>query len=149
MHKTALALVLLTIAQTSLGSASPSDVATIRALRLENNRAIQSHNVPLMQRAWAAKIRLIETDGTLFSGSKALAESYATFEFKDKSFVAYARRPTKITIGVDGTNAAEYGNWTAVFKAPKRGHSGTYLASWRKFRTGWKIVYEAYVSLGY
>ncbi|MEO9170446.1 MAG: DUF4440 domain-containing protein [Candidatus Baltobacteraceae bacterium] len=148
MRKTIFALMLLTIAQISLGSASPGDIATIRALRLENNRAIESHNVPLMRHAWAPTIRLIESDGTIFSGSRTLAASYATVEFRDTSFVAYVRRPTNITIGADGATAAEYGVWTAIVKAPKRVRSGTYLASWRKFGADWQIVYEAYVSLG-
>lgn len=148
MRKTIFALMLLTIAETSTGSASPKDVATIRALRLQNNRALESHNVELMRRAWAPTIRLIESDGTIFSGSGPLAASYASVEFRDKRFVAYVRRPTSITIGADGETAAEYGSWTAIVKTPKRVRSGNYLASWRKFGTDWKIVYEAYVSLG-
>lgn len=115
---------------------------------MENNNAIASRNVELMRHAWSQAIRLIEGDGTIFTGSGPLAASYASLEFKDASFVAYARRPVTITIGADGISAAEYGTWRAVYKTPKRDRSGSYLASWRKVRSDWKIIYEAYVSLG-
>ncbi|MGA8533772.1 MAG: hypothetical protein WB615_06670 [Candidatus Tumulicola sp.] len=130
-------------------SAEPvqSGVAAIRALRIANNVAIASHNVALMRKAWLPGIRLIETDGTLFSGSQSLASSYAQSEFRDVNFVAYVRRPSRIVVGNDGMHAAEYGEWTAIYKPPKRVRSGTYLASWRKTDAGWKIAYEAYVAL--
>ncbi|HET9096378.1 MAG TPA: nuclear transport factor 2 family protein [Candidatus Baltobacteraceae bacterium] len=148
MRKTILALLLFTLSAWSAGSASPGDVDEIRSLRLENNRAIASRNVELMRHAWSQSIRLIEGDGIIFTGSGPLAASYASIEFKDASFVAYVRRPITITIGADGRSAAEYGTWTAVYKTPKRDRSGRYLASWRKFGRDWKIIYEAYVSLG-
>ncbi|HEY8296789.1 MAG TPA: hypothetical protein VIG32_02030 [Candidatus Baltobacteraceae bacterium] len=88
------------------------------------------------------------SDGTVFSGAGPLADSYAGIEFKDPNFVAYVRRPMTITISSDGRHAAEYGAWTAVYKVPKRNRSGTYLASWRKSHSDWKIAYEAYVTLG-
>lgn len=100
-----------------------------------------------MRRAWSPSIRLIEGDGTIFTGSGPLAASYASLEFKDSDFVEYARRPITITIGADGMRAAEYGTWTAVYKTPKRDRSGSYLASWRKVGSDWKIIYEAYVRL--
>lgn len=148
MHKTIAALVLFTISVTSAVSAPQGDVDTIRSLRLENNRAIESHSVRLMERAWTPTIRLIVSDGTVYSGAGPLAASYAGTEFKDPNFVAYDRRPISITISADGRRAAEYGAWKAHYKTPKKAGSGTYLASWRKFGGVWKIVYEAYVTLG-
>lgn len=147
MRTIILVLALITIGAGSVVRPVPSDVVTIRALRLENNHAIASHNIALMRKSWTKNIRLIESDGTVYSGSASLAQSYADIEFKNAAFIAYARRPLNITISADGAQAAEYGKWTEIKKGPKRSHSGTYFASWRKYRGVWKIVYEAYVSL--
>lgn len=135
----------LTIAATPL-LGTQADVAKIRSLRLENNRAIAAHDVALMHRSWAPNIRLIVSDGTVYSGAAALGRSYMQEEFKDPRFVAYVRRPLNITIDADGVRAAEYGQWTAINKPPEKVRSGSYLASWRKFDKDWKIVYEAYAS---
>jgi hypothetical protein len=148
MFRAKLTFVLLTFAATSVVfAAATSDVATIRTLRLENNRAIVSRNVTLMRAVWMPNIQLIVSDGTVYSGSACLAQSYANTEFKDPRFIAYVRRPSSITISADGVHAAEYGTWTAIYKPPKNVQSGTYLASWRKFKSAWKIIYEAYVEL--
>jgi hypothetical protein len=128
-------------------SAAPSDVATIRALRLENNRAIADHNAALMKSIWSPRMRLIVSDGTVYSGASSLAKSYADTEFKDPRFIAYVRIPRQIEIAADGLHAAENGSWTAVQEAPGRVRSGTYLASWEKVDEKWRIVYEAYASL--
>ncbi|GAC1497866.1 MAG: DUF4440 domain-containing protein [Vulcanimicrobiaceae bacterium] len=101
-----------------------------------------------MRKAWSPHIRLIVGDGTVYSGSEPLGRSYVNDEFKDANFIAYERTPLSITIGANGARAAEYGKWISVNKVPKRVQSGTYLASWRKYGGTWKIVYEAYVSLG-
>jgi len=133
----------ITVATASVVQPAVSDVATIRALRLGNNHAIASHNIALMRKPWAPNIRLIVSDGTVYSGSAALAQSYADVEFKDVNFRAYVRIP--LSIRAHGTWAAEYGKWTKIEKKSARAHSGTYLASWRKYQSSWKIVYEAYV----
>ena len=128
---------------------APSDVAQIRALRLENNRAFLERDVAALRKPWKANIRLIESDGTEWSGADALARSYAGVEFRDPRFVEYVRIPTSITIAANGLHAAESGNWTLINKAPERVRSGTYLASWEKIAGTWKIVYEAYVALNH
>jgi len=131
------------------GAAAPSDVAQIRALRLANNRAISERDARALRKAWAPNVRLIESDGTTWTGANELARSYASVEFKDPKFVAYVRIPTSIAISADGLHAAERGNWTAVDKPPERVRSGTYLASWEKLGGAWRIVYEAYVTLNF
>lgn len=100
-----------------------------------------------MQSAWTPTIRLIVSNGTVYSGAGPLAASYSSTEFKDPNFIVYDRRPISITISADGRGAAEYGTWNALYKTPKHNRSGTYLASWRKFGAVWKVVYEAYVTL--
>ncbi len=116
MYQTIIALVVLLIAGSTPFRMPQADIAAIRALRLENNHAIESHDVTLMRKAWAPTIRVIESDGTTFSGSGSLAASYASVEFNDKRFVAYVRRPTTITISAEGKSAAESGFWTAIFQ---------------------------------
>jgi virginiamycin B lyase len=142
-----LTVAVLSIATTSVVSAAPSDVATIRALRLENNRAIASRNVALMRAAYTPNIRLMDSDGTLYLGANAVTKTYADNEFKDPHFVTYVRRPSNITISADGSHAAEYGAWTGINTAPEHVYSGTYLASWQKRGGIWKIVYEAFSEL--
>lgn len=128
---------------------APSDVAQIRALRLENNRAIFERDVVALRKPWKTNIHLLESDGSEWSGADALAKSYAGVEFKDPNFVEYVRIPTSITIAANGMHAAERGDWTAINRAPERVRSGTYLASWDKIAGTWKIVYEAYVALNF
>jgi hypothetical protein len=128
-------------------SVALSDVAQIRALRLENNRAILERDLPTLSKPWKSNIRLIESDGQIWTGASDLARSYASAEFKDPNFVEYVRIPSSITIAADGLHAAEHGSWTAMNKPPATVRSGTYLASWVKIAGAWKIVYEAYVAL--
>ncbi|MGH8171085.1 MAG: hypothetical protein ACRETJ_11165, partial [Steroidobacteraceae bacterium] len=71
----------------------PSDVSQIRALRLENNRAIARHDIPGMGETWSSDIHLICCGNVMFSGAKALTASYQEEEFKNPSFVAYVRIP--------------------------------------------------------
>ncbi len=130
-------------------SATSSDVGVIRALRLENNRAIAHHDAALMQSAWSPNIRLISSDGSLYTGAEQLAKSYAQNEFKDPRFIAYVRIPNSIEISSDGREAAESGSWTAIRKAPSRVTSGTYLASWQKSEGRWRIAVETYVRLNH
>lgn len=124
-----------------------SDVAQIRVLRLENNRAILERNLATLSKPWRSNIRLIVSDGRIWTGASDLARSYASAEFKDPNFIAYVRIPSNITIAPDGLHAAEAGNWTAINRPPERVRSGTYLASWVRISGTWKIVYEAYVAL--
>ncbi|MBV8637123.1 MAG: DUF4440 domain-containing protein [Candidatus Eremiobacteraeota bacterium] len=126
---------------------TPPDVATIRELRLENNRAIEHHDADLMRSVWLPNIRLIASDGSLYDGADTLAKSYADIEFKDSHFIAYVRIPEKIEINADGGWAAESGSWVGLRSAPERVGSGTYLAGWKKTAFGWRIAYETYVAL--
>ncbi len=148
MRRALLAFGLTMVILVGTTPAAPSDVAAVRALRIENNRAIRAHDVSRMQKLWSSHIRLIETDGTVISGSRTLAARYTQSAFKDGSFVSYVRIPKSVVISSEGARAAEYGTWTAIYKAPKQIRSGNYFASWQKTSNRWKIVYEAYVSLG-
>jgi virginiamycin B lyase len=133
----------------ALGESAPntsSDVAQIRALRLENNRAILERKLAALSKPWKSNVRLIESDGQIWTGAGDLARSYANAEFKDPNFVEYVRIPSRITIAADGGHAAELGTWTAINRPPERVRSGTYLASWEKIAGTWKIVYEAYAA---
>ncbi|MFN2527791.1 MAG: DUF4440 domain-containing protein [Candidatus Baltobacteraceae bacterium] len=125
--------------------AAQPDADAIAALRYENNHAIRSHDVALMRKSWSPHIRLIESDGTLFTGPAILAESYVQTEFRDANFISYRRIPKTIVVAADGRRASEYGTWKALYRPPKHGAVGTYFASWRKIGVRWQIVYEAYV----
>jgi hypothetical protein len=142
-------LALATLLLCCAPGSAPSDVSQIRALRLENNRAIYERDVATLRKAWKSNIRLVESDGSTWAGADALSRSYSSVEFKDPNFVEYVRIPSDITIAANGMHAAERGNWTAIDKPPERVRSGTYLASWEKVDGTWKIVYEAYVALNF
>ncbi|HZZ00313.1 MAG TPA: DUF4440 domain-containing protein [Candidatus Baltobacteraceae bacterium] len=139
--------VLLFCAGAARSDGAPSDVAQIRAVRLENNRAILERDVAALSKPWTANIRLVESDGQMWTGARDLAKSYANAEFKDPNFVEYVRIPSSIAIAADGVHAAENGSWTAINKPPEKVRSGTYLASWVKVAGVWKIVYEAYAAV--
>jgi virginiamycin B lyase len=146
-----LALGLLILLAATIGVAKTvdvaSDVSQIRALRLENSRAIARHDISGMRKAWSSDIHLICCGNEMFSGASALMASYQEEEFRNPAFVAYVRMPERISVSGDRTRAAEYGRWVGVFTRPHPVASGRYFASWKKERDGWKITSESYVTL--
>ena len=115
----------------------------IRQLRDQSNAAIARHEVGPAVAILHDRARIIASDGSLFDGAAAMARAFAA-SFADPDFVAYVRRPA--SIAVNGSTAAETGNWIGQWK--RREVRGTYLARWSREGAGWRIVAELFVPLG-
>jgi ketosteroid isomerase-like protein len=116
---------------------------TIRQLRDRSNAAIARHDVGPALAIHHDQARIIGSDGSLLDGAAAIARAFAA-SFADPDFVAYARCP--LSIAVNGSTAAETGDWTGQWR--RREVRGTYLARWSREPAGWRIVAELFIPLG-
>jgi hypothetical protein len=119
------------------------DEITIRQLRDQSNAAIARHEVGPAVGFHHDRARIIGSDGSLLDGAAAIARAFAA-SFADPDFVAYARSP--LSIAVNGSTAAETGNWIGQWR--RREVRGTYMARWSREPAGWRIVAELFVPLG-
>jgi ketosteroid isomerase-like protein len=115
----------------------------IRQLRDQSNAAIARHDVGPAVAIHHDHARIIGSDGSLLDGAAAIARAFAA-SFADPDFVTYERCP--LSIAVNGSTAAETGNWTGQWR--RREVRGTYLARWSREGAGWRIVAELFVPLG-
>jgi ketosteroid isomerase-like protein len=120
-----------------------TDEITIRQLRDQSNAAIARHDVGPAVAIHHDHARIIGSDGSLLDGAAAIARAFAA-SFADPDFVTYERCP--LSIAVNGSTAAETGNWTGQWR--RREVRGTYLARWSREGAGWRIVAELFVPLG-
>ena len=116
---------------------------TIRHLRDQSNAAIARHDVGSVVAVHHDHARIIGSDGSLLDGAAAIARAFAA-SFADPDFVTYERCP--LSIAVNGSTAAETGNWTGQWR--RREVRGTYMARWSREPAGWRIVAELFVPLG-
>jgi len=116
---------------------------TIRHLRDQSNAAIARHDVGPAIAIHHDHARIIGSDGSLLDGAAAIARAFAA-SFADPDFVTYVRSP--LSIAVNGSTAAETGNWTGQWR--RREVQGTYLARWSREPAGWRIIAELFVPLG-
>jgi hypothetical protein len=114
----------------------------IRQLRDRSNAGIARHEVETALAFHHDHARIIGSDGSLLDGAAAIARAFAA-SFADPDFVAYVRCP--LSIAVNGSTAAETGNWTGQWR--HREVRGTYLARWSREPAGWRIVAELFVPL--
>jgi ketosteroid isomerase-like protein len=119
-----------------------AEEVTIRQLRDQSNAAIARHDVGPALAIHHDHARIIGSDGSLLDGAAAIARAFAA-SFADPDFVTYVRCP--ISIAVNGSTAAETGNWTGQWR--HREARGTYLARWSREPAGWRIVAELFVPL--
>ncbi len=124
--------------------------ASIRALRLQYNHAIESRDPGAFAKFLSPTFVELTSSGEVTRGAKAVADSYADTEFKDPTFIAYDRRPDTIDVARSGRFAVERGHWRARFRAPgggEAGATGLYQAGWIKMGDGWRIRTEAYAQM--
>jgi ketosteroid isomerase-like protein len=119
------------------------DEIAIRQRRDQSNAAIARHDVGSVVAVHHDHARIIGSDGSLLDGAAAIARAFAA-SFADPDFLTYVRSP--VGIAVNGSTAAETGNWTGQWK--RREVRGTYLARWSREGAGWRIVAELFVPLG-
>ena len=132
---------LLTI--TTLFATVTSDVATIRAARMEQNQAIAAGDAERIASYWT-------DDVTVRSGLGAAVSGRA--EYREKivaTGLAYVRTPASIEVSDHWPLAFETGSWTA-HRAGTSGPevmAGRYSAQWVKRDGHWRIRSEVFVAL--
>lgn len=130
--------------------AAVSDADAIRNLRIQYNQAIEARDAGSFEKFLSPTFVEMSAGGEVTRGAKAVADSYAAAEFRDKTFIAYDRRPDTIDIAPSGRFAVERGHWRARFREPGGsdvGGSGLYQAGWIRMDGGWRIQSEAYARL--
>ncbi len=138
------------VAQKNIGKAvseSP-DLAAIRALRAQSNRAIQVRDLTTFGQTMLPDIEVTRGSGSHVSGRDSVLASVAV-QFKDPAFLGYIRNTDSLQVSTMGPLVAENGHWTGRFRRPDGIQTirGVYLAMWRKTNEGWKIRSELFVSL--
>ncbi|MBD2701503.1 nuclear transport factor 2 family protein [Spirosoma sp. BT702] len=125
-----------------------ADVASIRALRLQSNQAIEGRNLQKFGETMLPDIQVTRGSGSHVSGRDSVLASVAP-QFKDPNFLGYVRTTERIDISTSAPLAAEHGHWVGRFRKPDgiQTITGTYLSMWRKTDTGWKIRSELFISL--
>jgi len=141
------AVVALTLAASALPAhAAGADEAAIRKGRAAMNAAIAAHDITGSMAQFTPDLRVLTSGGELFDGAPAMRTGFER-SFADPAFVTYVRTPTQVVVGADGV-AAEFGEWRAVWRAPRPTARGVYLARWARTDGGWKIKSEQYIPLG-
>lgn len=132
-------------------AAQSDDIAAIRELRAQNNRALAAHDLD-------ATMRIVGDDFVLVGGNSGIDRSRDddrkawAEEFARPGHDRYVRTPGKIEVGArkGAWRAAEAGTWEGIDHLPA-GESrpfGSYFVHWSKATGEWKVVSETYVTLG-
>lgn len=121
---------------------APEDA--IRARRRLTNKLIAAHDAGRLKPFFLSDATLISGDGGVLLGAQAILDAFAG-QFRDPSFVTYARTTDEVRLDVDGARAAETGTWVATWQDASS--SGPYLAVWRKVTGQWLIESETFVTL--
>ncbi|WP_461088476.1 nuclear transport factor 2 family protein [Spirosoma gilvum] len=124
------------------------EIAAIRSLRTQSNRAIQSKDLNGFGQTMLPDIEVTRGSGSHVSGRDSVLASVSV-QFKDPAFLGYIRYTDRIDISTTSPLAAEHGHWEGRFRRTDGIQliTGTYLAMWRKTDSGWKIRSELFVSL--
>jgi ketosteroid isomerase-like protein len=128
--------------------AQMSDEATIRAVRAASNAAIAARDLPALRRTVFSDLNVTASSGSVFVGGDEMMERFQG-AFDDPDFGTYVRSPETVSVGEDGSFAAEEGVWVGSWKRPDgemRVH-GTYMAQWQKRDGEWRIRSELFVAL--
>jgi ketosteroid isomerase-like protein len=126
------------------------DTDTIRDLRLQYNHAIESRDANAFLKFLSPTFVEMISTCEVTQGASAVANSYASTEFKDPAFIAYDRQPDVIEVSQNGRYATDRGHWNARSRGADRkvvGGSGLYQAGWVRMDAEWRIHTEAYVQL--
>jgi len=138
-------LCFFTIGATAQAQPNPAE-AEIRAARRESNRAIQHSDLRAFAASLADDFVMIRGNGTLVPSRSEYIEVFKK-DFADPRSVRYERIADKVEISNAAPVAAEHGHWIGTRSDGKRAYGGTYLAMWKRTKSGWKIRSELFVVL--
>ncbi|UFH53129.1 YybH family protein [Spirosoma sp. KNUC1025] len=129
-------------------STESADAATIRALRVQSNQAIQNRDLAAFGQTMLPDIEVTRGSGSHVSGRDSVLASVAV-QFSDSAFLGYVRTTDRIELSTTGPLAAEHGHWIGRFQRTDgiQTITGSYLSMWHKTGAGWKIRSELFVSL--
>lgn len=128
----------------------PAEAAAIRALRVENNRALAEHRLDDVMAIAADDYVLAGGDDGLYR-SKAQMTGLWRQDFADPKNHGCVRTTDEVEVGVSAgvMRAAETGHWrcTTILPAGEHVRSGKYLAHWTRRSGQWRVVSDNYVTL--
>ena len=128
--------------------ADSADVAAIKSIRAESNRAIARHDSETVVASLDEDYVITISSGEILYGRAPQVESWARHfaEFPD---VVYIRTPTQVTLSNAYPLAVENGSWEGSMTTPNGTleKDGSYTAMWRKVDGVWKIRSELFVGL--
>jgi ketosteroid isomerase-like protein len=120
------------------------DVASIKAARARNNKAIAAHDIASFLPMFADDAVFTWSNGSHAIGKQDLRIFFVE-DFSNPNFDRYVRAPASVSVSDRGNRAIERGSWTALKKDTRYG--GDYIAHWMKKEQGWRVVGELYVKL--
>ena len=131
--------------------AQARDIAAIRALREQNNRALAAHDLDATMQIVGKNFVLVGGNSGIDRSREDDRKAWAE-EFAVPGHDRYVRTPAKIEVGErKGVwRAAESGTWEGIdhFAAGESRPYGSYFVHWSKATGEWKVVSETYVTLG-
>ena len=138
-------------ARSKRATGTASEIASLRSLRAQNNRAIAAHDLNATMLIVGEDFVLVGGNGGIDRSRDEDRKSWAE-EFARPGFDRYVRTPIKFEVGIRKgvLRAAELGTWEGVDHLPA-GDSrpyGSYFVHWSKATGEWKTVAETYVTLG-
>ncbi len=121
---------------------------SIRAARIDHNRAIATHDTVAMAKYWTDDYNIVSSRNSHRTG-KVLNVRFFTEEFTAKPDVVYTRNTDKIEVFEPWSMAAENGHWegTWIDNGSPIKLTGTYYAKWHKVGGQWLIRAEIFVPL--
>jgi ketosteroid isomerase-like protein len=123
------------------------DETEIRAARAHSNRSIQRRNLLGVGDSLAENFVAVIGDGTFVPSRAAYLKLFKQGFDTPRTSLSYERVPDRIEVAADSSLASEHGHWIALAPDGSQTHTGTYMATWRRTPSGWKIRSEQYVTL--
>lgn len=139
-------ILILFIASRAQGQST--DIAQIRAVRAQSNRAILARDLNTLIGSMLPEMQVTAGSGRHLASRDTVAALFAK-TFSDRAFLEYVRTPDSIQVSTTNPLAAEHGHWVGRWQRADgiQITQGTYLAMWRRTETGWKLRSELFVAL--
>jgi ketosteroid isomerase-like protein len=126
------------------------EAAAIRALRVENNRALAEHRLDDVMAIAAEDYVLVGGDDGVYRSKTEMTGLWRE-DFADPDNKGCVRTTDAIEVGQSRgvLRAAETGHWQCLVIQPggERRRAGRYLAHWTKRSGAWRVVSDNYVTL--
>ena len=124
------------------------DVARIKAVRAQSNKAILARDLPTLIGTMLPEMQVTAGSSRHIASRDSVQALFAK-TFADRAFLEYVRTADSIQVSTLYPLAAEHGHWVGRWQRPDGIQivKGTYLAMWRRTDAGWKLRSELFVGL--